>query len=123
MDLATTSFDAYALFSAPRDMETPTRPTPPSNPRTPRPRGWSVGWWAFAFYGLVVGAFMLGVTASGRPQVVVRCSVIALAGVLALQASLLARRWPAPLVPRLAQSLTVPAVALAVSGLGALARF
>jgi hypothetical protein len=121
MDLAATSLDAYALFSTPRDHDAPRGPDEAGGPPPVRaPRKPPIGWLVAAFYGLLTGAFMLGVTAGGAPLDVARCSAIGFLAIVVSQAVLLRR--PAPLAPRLAQGLTTPALALAISGLGALAR-
>ena len=123
MDLAATSLDAYALFGAPRDQDSPSRPSPgdgpppaPKEPKSP------LGWWVGAFYGLLIGAFMLGLTAGGEPLNVARDCLAALTMVVAAQAILLKRTQLMPLATRVAQGLTAPAIALAIAGAGALAR-
>ncbi len=123
MDLAATSLDAYALFSAPRDHDTSPRQSS-SGDTPPGPQGPKsyLGWWVGAFYGLLVGVFMLGLTARGEPLNVARTSLAALTMVVAAQAILLKRSNLVPLASRIAQSLTTPAIALAIAGLGGLAR-
>lgn len=122
MDLAVTSLDAYALFSAPRDHDAPHRPTsnggpPPQSLQRHSP----LGWWVGAFYGLLIGAFMLGLTAGGEPLSVARTCLAGLTVTVAAQAILL-RRVPRVSTTLIAQGLTTPALALAIAGLGGLAR-
>jgi hypothetical protein len=122
MDLATTSLDAYVLFSAPRERDASHRPTSDGQPPAPLGPKSNLGWWVGAFYGLLVGALMLGLTASGEPLNVARISLAALTTVVATQAILLKRSQAIPLPSWVAQGLTTPAIALAIAGLGGLAR-
>jgi len=120
MDLAANSLDAYVLFSAPRDLEPTGRPG--HAPKPPRQRKPPIGWLVAAFYGLLIGAFMLGVTAAGRPLEVLRCSGLGLTVTVGLQAFLLHRAKPSLRAVRVAQALTTPALALMISGIGGIAR-
>ena len=122
MDLAADSQEAYVLFTAPRDTGS-RAPRPPRSPRRPSgPRPPPLGWWVAGFYGLILGALTVGLTAGAAPQAVVKVSIIALAAVVAAQSVLTLSKHADPLAVRLAQGLTTPAVALVAAGLGALAR-
>jgi hypothetical protein len=124
MDTATNSFEAYVLFSAPRECEPSGRQPPDGSSlrrhrrQPPLPVGWLIG----GFYGAILGALMLGVTAGiDAHQVIWACPTL-LAVLMAVQAGLVLRPGRTQVAVRIAQTLSTPALALMIAGLGGLAR-
>lgn len=124
MDCAATALEAYAIFCAPREGGDGGRPSsirPPASPAAPRrlsPAGWLIG----GFYGLILGAFSLGLTDSLVPRRVAELSAVCLLALALAQTSLLPRAAASVRARRVSQALAMPLVAILIAGAGALAR-
>lgn len=122
MDYVANSLGAYTAFCAPRETEPVARSYRSASPEgSSAKRAWPIGWMVGGFYGLILGALMLGVTANIDGRQIVRACPVLLATLMATQGLLVARRR-APIALRIAQGLTTPALGLAAATLGGLAR-